>query len=219
MSIRVVVFDVGETLVDERRLWYAWADYLNVPREAFYCALEEVVAQGQHHHRVFDRFKPEGFDLDAARRDRAARGDADLFDRRDFYPDALSTLADLRASGFRIGIAANQPEGMKTALIATGVRADFYASSTAWGVAKPAPEFFQKAIEVAGVPAAEVAYVGDRLDNDVLPASQAGMLAVFLERGPWGRAHAKWPEVRRAHLHLRSLAELPGALLGGAGRR
>ena len=31
----------------------------------------------------------------------------------------------------------------------------------------------------------QVAYVGDRLDNDVLPAKVAGMFAVFLRRGPW----------------------------------
>ena len=67
MSIRVVVFDVGETLVDEFRLWNAWADNLAVPRDTFRSALEEVVAQGQHHHRVFDRFRPQGFDVEAAR--------------------------------------------------------------------------------------------------------------------------------------------------------
>jgi FMN phosphatase YigB (HAD superfamily) len=31
-----------------------------------------------------------------------------------------------------------------------------------------------------------VAYVGDRVDNDVLPAMAAGMRAVWLRRGPWG---------------------------------
>ena len=33
MRIGVVVFDVGETLVDEGRLWDGWADYLSVPRD------------------------------------------------------------------------------------------------------------------------------------------------------------------------------------------
>ncbi len=32
----------------------------------------------------------------------------------------------------------------------------------------------------------EVLYVGDRLDNDVLPAKSAGMQAVLIRRGPWG---------------------------------
>ena len=70
MRIRVVVFDVGETLVDEGRLWDGWADHLGVPRHEFRSALEDVIAKGQHHHRVFDRFRPQGFDIEAARHDR-----------------------------------------------------------------------------------------------------------------------------------------------------
>ena len=35
-------------------------------------------------------------------------------------------------------------------------------------------------------PPASVAYVGDRVDNDVLPSIAAGMHAVWLRRGPWG---------------------------------
>ena len=34
--------------------------------------------------------------------------------------------------------------------------------------------------------AADVAYVGDRLDNDVRPSAAAGMRPVWLRRGPWG---------------------------------
>jgi len=214
MRIRVVVFDVGETLVDEGRLWDGWADHLGVPRHEFRSALEDVIAKGQHHHRVFDRFRPQGFDIEAARRDRAGRGDSDLFGASDLYADAVPCLATLRELGFRIGIAANQPAAAETALRTAGLDADFFATSAVWGVAKPSPAFFLKVIEAAGAPAGVIAYVGDRLDNDVLPARDAGMTAVFLERGPWGRAHAKRSEVSLAHLRLRSLAELPEALAG-----
>ncbi len=41
-----------------------------------------------------------------------------------------------------------------------------------------------------GLRPSQVAYVGDRLDNDVLPAKAAGMFAVFMRRGPWGHLHA-----------------------------
>jgi FMN phosphatase YigB (HAD superfamily) len=57
--------------------------------------------------------------------------------------------------------------------------------------------------------AAEVAYVGDRVDNDVLPAAAAGLLAVHVRRGPWGRLQATPPE---AALVLDDLASLPEAL-------
>ena len=41
--------------------------------------------------------------------------------------------------------------------------------------------------ELADARPAEVAYVGDRADNDVLPALAAGLVAFHLRRGPWGR--------------------------------
>jgi FMN phosphatase YigB (HAD superfamily) len=52
---------------------------------------------------------------------------------------------------------------------------------------KPDPGFFVRALELLGSPPANaVAYVGDRVDNDVLPTIAAGIRAVWLRRGPWG---------------------------------
>ena len=52
----------------------------------------------------------------------------------------------------------------------------------------------------------ELAYVGDRVDNDVLPAAAAGLVAVHVRRGPWGRLqrtppageHSGWTTSRRS---------------------
>jgi FMN phosphatase YigB (HAD superfamily) len=60
-----------------------------------------------------------------------------------------------------------------------------------------------------GRPPAEVAYVGDRVDNDVLPAAAAGLVAVHVRRGPWGRLQRTPPQ---ATLGLDDLASLPDAL-------
>ena len=62
------------------------------------------------------------------------------------------------------------------------------------------------------MPADSIAYVGDRLDNDVLPALAAGMKAVFVRRGPWGWMHAELPDIERAHLRLETLLDLPERL-------
>jgi hypothetical protein len=70
MAIRVVVFDVGETLVNEERLWGRWAAYLGVEADVFRSTLAEVIANGEHHRAVFERFSP-GLDVERARRDRA----------------------------------------------------------------------------------------------------------------------------------------------------
>ena len=55
---------------------------------------------------------------------------------------------------------------------------------------------------------AEVAYVGDRVDNDVRPALAAGLVAVHLRRGPWGLLQ-RTPD---GAIAIDALAELPAAL-------
>jgi HAD superfamily hydrolase (TIGR01549 family) len=210
VTIRAVFFDVGETLIDERRMWCGWADYLGVQADEFLAALEDVIARGEDHRHVFERFRP-GFDIAAARRERAAATDV-LFAAQDLYPDAAPCLRELRARGYRIGIAGNQPEGAVAAIEAMGLAADIVVSSASMGVEKPAPAFFARVLELAGVPAHEIAYVGDRLDNDVLPARAAGMTTVFLLRGPWAKVHAHSPEAALADITLTDLADLADAL-------
>jgi FMN phosphatase YigB (HAD superfamily) len=217
MPIRAVVFDVGETLVDETRHWGEWADWIGAPRLTFFGALGAVIERRGHHHEVFQLVRP-GFDLAAAIRAREAAGWRYHFLPTDFYPDALSCLAELRRAGYHIGIAGNQPEAAVEALQGAQVVADFIASSTGWGVEKPSPAFFARVAETAGVAAHEIAYVGDRLDNDVLPARAAGMTAVFIRRGPWGVVHAQWPEATQANMRIESLAELPDKLQEIPGR-
>jgi FMN phosphatase YigB (HAD superfamily) len=63
-------------------------------------------------------------------------------------------------------------------------------------------------IDLVGREPAKIAYVGDRVDNDVLPALAAGLVAVHIKRGPWGHLH----EPPTAAIRIRSLDELPAAL-------
>lgn len=55
------------------------------------------------------------------------------------------------------------------------------------GVAKPDRAFYERALELMGSPdPSAVGYVGDRVDNDVLPAADAGLCSIWIRRGPWG---------------------------------
>ena len=67
MNVRAVFFDVGETLVDESRMWGEWADWLGVPRFTFFAVLGAVIARGEFAGRLF---------LDSLRVQRQ-RGDTD----------------------------------------------------------------------------------------------------------------------------------------------
>lgn len=200
MSIQTVVFDVGETLVDETRMWGLHADRLGVSHLTFFAALGAVIERGLHHRAVFDLFGPPAADIGYR------------IEARDLYPDAASCLTGLKASGYKIGIAGNQPEAAEAALASLNIDADFIASSARWGVEKPSPAFFDRVVDAAGCPASEIAYVGDRLDNDVLPAQAAGMAGVFLIRGPWGVLHAQSADADRADVKIDGLDKLAVAI-------
>ena len=202
--IKAVVFDVGETLVSEARPWGEWADWLGVTRFTFFAALGAVIAQDRRHWDVFQVVRP-GLDREAEIEKRKAGGWTYRFEPGDFYPDAIPCLSACRAAGLIIGVAGNQPAEAEAALIQAGVQADFIASSARWGVEKPSQAFFDKVIEAAGVQASEIAYVGDRLDNDVLPAREAGMTAILVRRGPWGVIQAQRPAASWAHLQVETL--------------
>src|SRR4029077_19769588 len=109
--------------------------------------------------------------------------------------DVAACLHALHKQGLRIGVARNQPVCAEQGLESFGLPGDFVASSERWNVKKPAPAFFQKVIDELHLAAGAIAYVGDRLDNDIVPARSAGMVAVFIRRGPWGFLHARQPEV------------------------
>lgn len=202
-QIRCVVFDVGETLVDETRMWTALAQRLGLTPFTLCAVVGALIASGRDHHDLWDVI---GVDRPAAVLD---PGQCDL------YADALECVGTVRRVSLTVGIAGNQPAEIEQVLAAAGLEADFVASSAVWGVAKPDPEFFLRLIAQACVPAETILYVGDRLDNDVLPARAAGMRTVFLRRGPWGYLHALKDEAALADLRVDSLQELTALLTSG----
>jgi FMN phosphatase YigB (HAD superfamily) len=210
--VEAVVFDVGETLVDESRAWGVWADHLGVPRLTFFAALGAVIETGGHHRDVFHLFAP-GIDVAAEARRLGVAGRSDLVSLDDLYPDALPCLHALAEAGYRLAIAGNQPAPAADALAAMEVDFEFIGTSAGWGVEKPAPAFFERIARELDLPPASIAYVGDRLDNDVRPAVEAGMVAVFVRRGPWAWIQAGREHPREADVVVERLSELPRALL------
>ena len=211
MAIRAVWFDVGGTLVDETRMFTGWAAWLDVEPIAFMAAVGATIEARTSHRKVFDMVAP-GLDVAEAQRARRAAGRHFLIEPRDLYPDAASCIAACRAAGLLTGIAGNQPEDALAALERCGLGAHHLATSAGWGVSKPDPAFFDRIVAASGVAAHEIAYVGDRVDNDVLPARAAGMAPVLVLRGPWGVIQGAWPEAAQAASVVRTLADLPAVL-------
>jgi HAD superfamily hydrolase (TIGR01549 family) len=210
--IMSVVFDVGETLLDDTREFAAWADWIGVPRHTFSALLGAVTAAGRNNAETFQYFRP-GFDLIAERQRREAAGQGEQIEAADLYPDVQPALAELRARGLWVGIAGNQTVRAAQMLRGLGLPVDAVATSGEWGVAKPSPEFFDKVASVAPGERSEIVYVGDHRDNDVIPAHAAGLRTVLIRRGPWGHLWADDPVVvKSANWIIDTLWELPDLL-------
>jgi len=191
VAVEVVVFDVGETLIDETGMWERAAAVAHVTPFTLMGVLGGLAARGEHHAHVWEILGVEPA--------------ASTWEAADFYPDALACLARLRDTGLLVGAVGNTPAASEEVL---RPHVAFVGSSARWGVEKPSPAFFARVAEEAGTIPERIAYVGDRVDNDVLPALEAGMTAVHIRRGPWGYLHEAPAEAIRIH----SLDELPSVL-------
>jgi HAD superfamily hydrolase (TIGR01662 family) len=199
-----VVLDVGETLIDETRVWSLWADLLGVPRLTFMAGFGSLIARGAEFRDIFEMFGLADWRSRWPDHEALYRG----FQAQDLYPDALAAIASLRAQGYRVAVIGNQPASRSEQLRALGVDVEVIAMSEEMGISKPAAAFFDRTLELIGSPdPASVAYVGDRIENDVLPAAAAGMRAVWIRRGPWGVIQ-RVPEGVQPALVVDSLAEL-----------
>jgi HAD superfamily hydrolase (TIGR01549 family) len=197
--VEAVVFDIGETLVDESRVFGLLAERAGRAPATFFAALGALIERRENHRSVFEVLDVESVD-------------AVPYERDDLYDDVAECLRGLHDAGYRVGLAGNQPARTESFLHDCGLDADFVAASETWGVHKPAAAFFTRVADECGCPSERIAYVGDRVDNDVVPAADAGMVAVFLRRGPWGWLQWEWPEAARARIRIDSLLELPDAL-------
>jgi len=204
MTERWVILDVGETIIDETRVWSLWADMLGIPRLTFMAAFGATIAFGGEHRDTFDRFGVTAWRERWPEHEERYGG----FLAEDLYADAIPAIAAMRAAGYRVAVIGNQPAIRTEQLRSLGVDADVIAMSEEMGVAKPSAEFFTRTLELVGSPPPEsVAYVGDRVGNDVLPAAAAGMRAIWIRRGPWGIIE-QLPDGVAPALVVNSLTEL-----------
>jgi HAD superfamily hydrolase (TIGR01662 family) len=207
--IKAVVFDVGETLVDESREYGTWADWLGVPRHTFSAVFGAVIAQGMDYREVFRFFRPD-FSLDTERARRTESGLPEFFGESDLYPDVRPAMEALRLMGMWVGVAGNQTSRAGIILKNLDLPADMIATSDDWKASKPDLSFFRALLNETPCAASEVIYVGDRLDNDLKPAKAAGMRTAFIRRGPWGYIWEHHPDMPEAvDWCMETLAELP----------
>jgi putative hydrolase of the HAD superfamily len=229
VSIRGILFDLDFTLVDNdvgwRELWPPVAERFAARYPGFdpdeFQSRSYAFADG--HYELLLRGD---IDFDTYRRDYVRHGvepwgelDDELLaaynearnrsvDLIELFGDAVETIRGLRAHGLKIGILTNGPSELqrrKLRRIGIEDEVDAVAVSEEIGASKPDPLAYERAVAMLGLPAGEVAMVGDHVVNDVAGALAAGLAAaVWVERRP-----GELPE--GAHL-ARELAEVPGLL-------
>jgi len=200
MTLRAVFFDVGETLIDEERYWRAVAEAAGLGPHVVWAALGMTIARSEEHWELWQHLGVER---------PADAWDSIVYSTDDLSPDALECLERLRTAGLVVGIAGNQTAALEAWARSSELPVDVVTGSDSLGVRKPDQAFFERLVDIAGVAASELAYVGDRADNDAAPAFAAGLVAVHIRRGPWGRLQPT-PE---GAIAIESLTELPGALI------
>ena len=174
--IKYIFFDLGSTLIDESacvnaRIEAALKDPNAPTREEFMKKVRECAKTGWQ------------FVKDAADFYGIAMPKWDSSLER-VYPEAVPTLERLYGK-FGLGIIANQSLGAGKRMEERGIRKyfDTVILSAEEGVAKPDSKIFLLALERAGLKPEEAAMVGDRLDNDILPAKALGMTTVWVRQG------------------------------------
>ena len=174
-NIKWLFFDLGSTLVDEsqvyERRFQKIADAAGVP-------VDTIKEKATAYYK-----KNEKGDLEVARE---YSMDKPLWEHEYevLYPDTVQLLEEL-SKDFKIGAIANQPLGTVDRLEAFGILKYFnlVVASAEEGVAKPDKRIFEIALERAGCAPEEAFMIGDRIDNDIIPAKEMKMHALWVKQG------------------------------------
>ena len=176
MKSNWLFFDIGSTLVDET--------------EAYNHRIREMIQNTAVSFEEFDRmrihFAKQGLngDLEAIKHFGLTKTPWHSEDEIP-YSDAAATLKELKRRRYHIGIIANQSPGAANRLKNWGLseHIDVVAASAELGASKPDKAIFEQALNMAGCYPSEAAMIGDRLDNDIIPATELGMVTVWIPNG------------------------------------
>ena len=183
IDIQWLFFDIGSTLVDESKAYeHRIKDTIknsDISYERFYNAMVDFAKQGLNAYNEAVHL----FGLN-----RTPWHSEDEF----LYPETVSTL-DTLSKRYKIGIIANQLPGTQERLNKMGIGEYIclVVSSAEAGIVKPNPAIFRLALEHADCAAENSVMIGDRLDNDIIPAKQLGMHTIWVRQGFGGMADIK----------------------------
>lgn len=174
-DIKWIFFDIGSTLVDEsivyERRFKTISELANVSKE-------HVFQKAIEFYKNNKKGDLEVINLLGVNKPKWESQYEMLFDDTELCLRVLS-------SKYKIGIIANQDYGTENRLINFGIRQyiDVIIASAEEGVAKPDKRIFELALNRTNCKAEQAVMVGDRIDNDIIPAKEMGMKTVWIKQG------------------------------------
>jgi HAD superfamily hydrolase (TIGR01509 family) len=204
-NIKCIFFDVGYTLINENDVWEQRcieqaemedAKILGLSHEQIYEEIiQATVAYKPQYRTVVRKFN---FFKSAPYRHELEK----LYDNSDLVLKSLSQK-------YKLGIIANQADGLVARLNSWGILKyfSFIISSWDYQIMKPDIKLFQIAVEKSGYNASENVMVGDRLDNDIFPGKNIGMKTIWIKQGFGGMQNPKTDEYL-PDIEITSLCEL-----------
>ncbi|MFG1529973.1 MAG: HAD family hydrolase [Thermoplasmata archaeon] len=210
-AVRLVLFDLDDTLFDHRRCYRGGIAALRrrwpeLRRQSWAAAVDEydrslallhpLVLQGtlsssdSRRARLRGIFQAGGLDPDEKMLREAESVYAGRYRAlRGCVPGAVPLLRSLRTQGVRIGVVTNHqvaPQQTKLRELGLDGLVDQVTISEEVGAVKPDPGIFEAALKAASTEASAAVMVGDSWENDVLGAQRAGIRPVWFRRGHEG---------------------------------
>lgn len=179
--VKFIFFDIGYTLVNEDKVWIERCREQAETRQAWDLGITADTLM-QDVKTASIQFKSQwksviakyGFTQSAKYKSKLET----------LYGDTCLVLEKL-SKQFRLGIIANQSGDLSERLRSWQIDKYFttVVSSADYGISKPDERLFTIALEKSNCPANSAVMVGDRLDNDILPAKKLGFQTVRIKQG------------------------------------
>ena len=174
-NVQWLFFDVGSTLINEEKAYlHRLQDVANAVNEP----LEKIYSMAIDFYKQNKKGDLEIMNLYGLPKLKWYKEDEEL------YADTASVLEKLSRK-YRTGVIANQLLGTAERLEQKGILKyiDLVIASAEEGVAKPDRRIFEIALGRANCKPENAVMIGDRIDNDIVPAKKMGMKTIWIKQG------------------------------------
>lgn len=168
-------FDIGSTLIDESE---AYRHRFQDMAELAGCPYEEI-----HQGAIAFYKRNQKGDLEMAKKYGLEKPKWHREDERLY--EGVPALLEKLSKNYKIGIIANQSLGTEARLREKNILQyiDLVVASAEEGVAKPDLAIFEIALQRSRCQAEHAVMIGDRIDNDIVPAKKMGMHTMWIRQG------------------------------------